>query len=103
MFDVSDDALRDKINELVARLPASLVYNLLSEIEGMDGEPPERLRLVRQYVIEYLNRQRTNRARRLFTRATAALLRAEVNHRTAAPLLRHQRRNAPPDLFAGAP
>ncbi len=67
MFDVSDDALRDKINELVARLPASLVYNLLSEIEGMDGEPPERLRLVRQYVIEYLNRQRTNRARRLFT------------------------------------
>lgn len=68
MFDASDDSsLRDKINELVARLPANLVYNLLSEIEGMDGEAPERIQLVRQYVIEHLNRQRTNRARRLFT------------------------------------
>ncbi|WP_448206432.1 hypothetical protein [Azospirillum sp. sgz302134] len=64
---MSDDSLREKINDLVARLPASFVYSLLSEIEGMDGEPSERVQLVRQYVIEYLNRQRTNRARRLFT------------------------------------
>ncbi|WP_035693742.1 hypothetical protein [Azospirillum halopraeferens] len=60
-------ALRRKIDELVARLPPSFVYSLLSEIEQMDHEPAERVRLVRQYVIEYLNRQRTNRARRLFT------------------------------------
>ena len=69
MFDPSDDdtTLRNKINDLVARLPAHLVYNLLSEIEGMDGASPERIKLVRLYVIEHLNRQRTNRARRLFT------------------------------------
>ena len=63
----TEAALRRKINELVARLPPSFVYSLLSEIEHMDHEPAERVRLVRQYVIEYLNRQRTNRARRLFT------------------------------------
>ncbi|MBP2301897.1 hypothetical protein [Azospirillum picis] len=65
--ELHQDDLRRKIDDLVTRLPASLVYNLLSEIEGMDGEPSDRLQLVRQYVIEYLNRQRTNRARRLFT------------------------------------
>ncbi|WP_207460416.1 hypothetical protein [Azospirillum sp. SYSU D00513] len=74
MNDESDNELRFKINELVERLPASLVYNLLSEIEGMDGEPAGRVQLVRQYVIEHLNRQRTNRARRLFTTLFEAFL-----------------------------
>ncbi len=67
MTDAPPDPLRSKIDELVNRLPSSLVYSLLSEIEGMDGEPTDRVQLVRQYVIEFLNRQRTNRARRLFT------------------------------------
>lgn len=66
--------LREKIDELVSRLPSSLVYSLLSEIEGMDDEPPERVNLIRQYVIEHLNRQRTNRARRLFTSLFEAFL-----------------------------
>lgn len=74
MSDEFDSSLRDKINELVERLPASFVYSLLSEIEGMDEEPVERVQLVRQYVIEYLNRQRTNRARRLFTSLFEAFL-----------------------------
>ncbi|HEY0834676.1 MAG TPA: hypothetical protein VGE72_12280 [Azospirillum sp.] len=74
MRDESDNALRDRINDLVTRLPASLVYSLLSEIEGMDEEPADRVRLVRQYVVEYLNRQRTNRARRLFTTLFEAFL-----------------------------
>lgn len=43
------------------------------------------------------------RARALFTRATAALLRAQLDHRTAAPLLRNKRPAGMPDLFAGAP
>ncbi len=68
------DELRRKIDALVTRLPASLVYSLLSEIEGMDSEPADRVQLVRQYVIEYLNRQRTNRARRLFTNLFEAFL-----------------------------
>ncbi len=67
MHDVSENALRDKINALVERLPARLVHSLLSEIEGMDAGPAGRVQLVRQYVIDHLNRQRTNRARRLFT------------------------------------
>lgn len=74
MTDHSSDPLRAKIDHLVSRLPSSFVYSLLSEIEGMDGEPAERVRLVRQYVIEYLNRQRTNRARRLFTGLFEAFL-----------------------------
>ena len=74
MHDENENALREKITELVTRLPASFVYALLSEIEGMDGEPAERVQLVRQYVIEYLNRQRTNRARRLFTNLFEAFL-----------------------------
>jgi len=74
MRDEPDNDLRDRINDLVTRLPATLVYNLLSEIEGMDEEPADRVRLVRQYVIEYLNRQRTNRARRLFTTLFEAFL-----------------------------
>lgn len=74
MTDDSQDALRAKIDELVTRLPATLVYSLLSEIEGMDSEPTDRVQLVRQYVIEYLNRQRTNRARRLFTNLFEAFL-----------------------------
>ncbi|HYH17714.1 MAG TPA: hypothetical protein VD995_03755 [Azospirillum sp.] len=74
MRDEPDNALRDRINDLVTRLPATLVYSLLSEIEGMDEEPADRVRLVRQYVIEYLNRQRTNRARRLFTTLFEAFL-----------------------------
>lgn len=74
MHDETENALREKINELVTRLPASFVFALLSEIEGMDGEPAERVQLVRQYVIEYLNRQRTNRARRLFTNLFEAFL-----------------------------
>ncbi|AWK85924.1 hypothetical protein [Azospirillum thermophilum] len=74
MTEESQDPLRSKIDELVSRLPSSFVYSLLSEIEGMDGEPTERVRLVRQYVIEYLNRQRTNRARRLFTSLFEAFL-----------------------------
>ncbi|WP_244433718.1 hypothetical protein [Azospirillum sp. B506] len=72
--DLHQDELRQKIDALVARLPASLVYSLLSEIEGMDSEPTDRVQLVRQYVIEYLNRQRTNRARRLFTNLFEAFL-----------------------------
>lgn len=74
MTDESQDALRAKIDDLVGRLPSSLVYNLLSEIESMDGESGDRVQLVRQYVIEYLNRQRTNRARRLFTNLFEAFL-----------------------------
>ncbi len=74
MTDSSPDPLRSKINELVNRLPSSLVYTLLSEIEGMDAEPTDRVQLVRQYVIEFLNRQRTNRARRLFTNLFEAFL-----------------------------
>lgn len=72
--ELHQDELRHKIDALVARLPASLVYSLLSEIEGMDSEPTDRVQLVRQYVIEYLNRQRTNRARRLFTNLFEAFL-----------------------------
>jgi hypothetical protein len=72
--ELHQDELRQKIDALVARLPASLVYSLLSEIEGMDSEPTDRVQLVRQYVIEYLNRQRTNRARRLFTNLFEAFL-----------------------------
>ncbi|PWC36377.1 hypothetical protein [Azospirillum sp. TSO35-2] len=72
--EVHQEELRRKIDALVARLPASLVYHLLSEIEGMDSEPTDRVQLVRQYVIEYLNRQRTNRARRLFTTLFEAFL-----------------------------
>ncbi len=67
MVDESDNPLRKQIDELVNRLPAGLVHALLSEIESMDDEPSDRVRLVRHYVIEFLNRQRTNRARRLFT------------------------------------
>ncbi|SMH56190.1 hypothetical protein [Azospirillum agricola] len=74
MTDDSQDDLRAKIDDLVARLPATLVYSLLSEIEGMDSEPTDRVLLIRQYVIEYLNRQRTNRARRLFTNLFEAFL-----------------------------
>lgn len=62
-----DTDIRARINDLVARLPASLVYSLLSEIEDMEEQPPDRLRLVRRFVVEHLNRQRVQRARRLFT------------------------------------
>ena len=72
--ELHQEELRQKIDALVTRLPASLVYSLLSEIEGMDSEPTDRVQLVRQYVIEYLNRQRTNRARRLFTNLFEAFL-----------------------------
>ncbi|WP_042443224.1 hypothetical protein [Azospirillum sp. B510] len=72
--DLRQDELRRKIDALVTRLPATLVYSLLSEIEGMDSEPTDRVQLVRQYVIEHLNRQRTNRARRLFTNLFEAFL-----------------------------
>ncbi|CAO3414605.1 hypothetical protein [Azospirillum doebereinerae] len=74
MTEASPDDLRAKIDDLVTRLPSSLVYSLLSEIESMDAESADRVQLVRQYVIEYLNRQRTNRARRLFTSLFEAFL-----------------------------
>lgn len=67
MIDDGEKVLREKIDALVAKLPAGLVYSLLSEIEQMDAGAPDRVKLVRGYVIDYLNRQRPNRARRLFT------------------------------------
>jgi hypothetical protein len=67
MHDDPENDLRTKVNKLVARLPAKVTYSLLSEIEGMDAKPAARAQLVRQYVIEHLNRQRTSRAQRLFT------------------------------------
>lgn len=67
MIDDGEKVLREKIDALVAKLPAGLVYSLLSEIEQMDAAAPDRVRLVRGYVIDYLNRQRPNRSRRLFT------------------------------------
>jgi len=69
-----DADIRAKINDLVARLPPTLVYSLLSEIEDMAEQPPARLRLVRRFVVEHLNRQRVQRARRLFTTLFDAVL-----------------------------
>ncbi|MCW2245321.1 hypothetical protein M2352_000912 [Azospirillum fermentarium] len=69
-----DADIRAKINDLVARLPPTLVYSLLSEIEDMAGQPPARLRLVRRFVVDHLNRQRIQRARRLFTTLFDAVL-----------------------------
>lgn len=74
MTDDGEKALREKINTLVAKLPAGLVYALLSEIEQMDAQSPDKVRMVRGYVIDYLNRQRPNRARRLFTGLFEAFL-----------------------------
>lgn len=74
MIDDGEKALREKIDTLVAKLPAGLVYALLSEIEQMDTRAPDKVRMVRGYVIDYLNRQRPNRARRLFTSLFEAFL-----------------------------
>jgi hypothetical protein len=74
MTDDSERALREKIDALVTKLPAGLVYSLLSEIEQMDAQSPDKVRMVRGYVIDYLNRQRPNRARRLFTSLFEAFL-----------------------------
>lgn len=74
MVDDGERDLREKIDTLVAKLPAGLVYSLLSEIEQMDNQSPDKVRQVRGYVIDYLNRQRPNRSRRLFTSLFEAFL-----------------------------
>jgi len=86
MAPATEESLRQKLHELVDRLPPSFVLTLLSEIECMDEEPVDRVRLVRQYMIDYLNRQRTNRARRLFTSLFEAfLIDDEVLYHAGAP------------------
>lgn len=82
-----DADIRAKINDLVARLPPTLVYSLLSEIEDMAEQPPARLRLVRRFVVDHLNRQRVQRARRLFTSLfDAALIDDPVLYHAGLPV-----------------
>ncbi len=63
-----DEILRQRVMALVAPLPARKVYDLLRQV-GRLAFPGQtnRLEIVKLTVVEYLNRRRPQRARRLFT------------------------------------
>ncbi|CAK0741549.1 transposase [Azospirillaceae bacterium] len=61
------EVIKGQILQLVSKLPAAAVREIVDVIGGNDGGGSEKAKIVRQSVIEYLNRLRPHRARRLFT------------------------------------
>ncbi len=63
-----NDPIKQKVMSLVAPLPVRMVYKVLRHLYDFSvTESPERLERVKHTFIEYLNKRRPQRARRLFT------------------------------------
>ncbi|MBI1206050.1 MAG: hypothetical protein GC191_02045 [Azospirillum sp.] len=74
MGKMSDGRLKDQVLELVTKLPPSSVSEVYRQIRRSGDASAEKVDLVRQAVVQYLNTSRPHRAQRLFTELFAPFL-----------------------------
>ncbi len=72
------DTLQQRVMALLGLLPARQVRELLRQVSGLRQVSSSRLDVVRHAVIEYLNRRRPQRSRRLFTELFQPILTADA-------------------------